>query len=152
METKRSVVPGMETTLEKLADWNGRLSGFIGGVRRMLDQRRYDGICGSWIAVEGSRSLLIRKTAAGYLLLLCDTTHCYKTILREMEAIPQAERLLLLDGDPDTFQGEVVYDPTASPLRCGSYGVFRSEEAILREELLNEMEFALRDVVGDEED
>lgn len=152
METKRSVVPGMETTLEKLADWNGRLTEFIGGVRRMMDRRRYDGICGSWIAVEGSRSLLVRKTGTGYLLLLCDMTHCYKTILREMEALPQADRLLLLDGDRDTFQGEVVYDPAASTLRCGSYGVFRSEEAILREELLNEMEFALRDVVGDEEE
>ena len=152
METRQSVAPGMEATLERLTEWNGRLTEFIGGVRRMMDRRRYDGICGSWIAVEGSRSLLVRKTGTGYLLLLCDMTHCYKTILREMEALPQADRLLLLDGVRDTFQGEVVYDPAASTLRCGSYGVFRSEEAILREELLNEMEFALRDVVGDEEE
>ena len=55
---------------------------FVDRVTSLCEETLNDRICGSWIAHEGNRNLLIRKQGSGYTALLCDTSRCYKQIER----------------------------------------------------------------------
>ena len=59
---------------------NGRL---LAALERMQAEALLSAFCGSWIATEGTTSLLVRREAEGYGLLLCDNTHCYKSIVAD---------------------------------------------------------------------
>lgn len=113
---------------------NGRL---LAALERMQAEALLSVFCGSWIATEGTTSLLVRREAEGYGLLLCDNTHCYKSIVADLRAEGRGRRLLLDDG------GEATLTPDGL-LHCGRYGTFRTEEELLRQELQYEMDFALR--------
>ena len=112
---------------------NGRL---LAALERMQAEALLSVFCGSWIATEGTTSLLVRREAEGYGLLLCDNTHCYKSIVADLRAEGRGRRLLLDDG------GEATLTPDGL-LHCGRYGTFRTEEELLRQELQYEMDFAL---------
>ena len=114
---------------------------FLTAVERLAVQAQYQAVCGSWIAMDGSRTLLIRCIGETFTLLLCDDSHCYKTIEREMTAAIQGRRLTITSEGPG---GDISLGKDGL-LRCGAYGTFRSEEDVLREEMFHEMEFALRD-------
>ena len=74
---------------------NGRL---LAALERMQAEALLSAFCGSWIATEGTTSLLVRREAEGYGLLLCDNTHCYKSIVADLRAEARGRRLLLEDG------------------------------------------------------
>ncbi|MCD8273647.1 MAG: hypothetical protein LUC96_01455 [Alistipes sp.] len=114
---------------------------FLTAVERLAVQAQYQAVCGSWIAMDGGRTLLIRCIGEAFTLLLCDDSHCYKTIEREMTAAIQGRRLTITSEGPG---GDISLGKDGL-LRCGAYGTFRSEEDVLREEMFHEMEFALRD-------
>lgn len=113
---------------------NGRL---LSAMEQLLAEVSQSIFCGSWIATEGATSLLVRREEKGYRLLLCDNTHCYKTIVADLRAEGRGRRLLLEDGDEATLTSEGL-------LHCGRYGTFRTEESLLRQELQYEMDFTLR--------
>ena len=115
---------------------------FLALVERLAVQAQYYRMCGSWISVDSATSLLVRCLGTRFLLLLCDNTHCYKTILREVIAEVQGRRMVILDDEPGPG-GDITLGKDGL-LRCGALGTFRSEDEMLREENLSEMEFALR--------
>lgn len=121
---------------------------FLTRVAALHDLLRYDTICGSWMAEETPRSLLIRKQGNVYMLLLCDLSRCYKSIIRELMAVPSGRKLLLYEDAQEEPVGEVVYQPESDTLTCGSYGQFRAEDRILIDELQDQMNFALRNEDG----
>ena len=107
---------------------------------------RNNTICGSWIAQDGGCSLLIRSIEDGFSLMLCDNTRCYKTIIRQMTALAQGRRVVIASEGPG---GDITIGKDGL-LRCGAYGIFRSEEDMLREEMDSEMEFAVRSATEDD--
>ena len=78
-----------------------------------------------------------------FALLLCDNSRCYKTIVREMTATPQGRRLVI-DPEGPGPGGDLTLAHDGV-LHCGAYGTFRSEEELLRQEMISEMEFAMRE-------
>lgn len=117
-------------------------SRFLCAVERLAIQSQYYAICGSWISVDSASSLLVRYIGTRFLLLLCDNTRCYKNIIRETFAEVQGRRLVIQPDEPGP--GGDINLGKDGLLRCGSWGTFRSEDDLLREEKLSEMEFALR--------
>lgn len=114
---------------------------FLTLVERLHTQVQHAAICGSWIATEGAYSLLVRACGEEFSLLLCDNSRCYKTILREMIVRPQGRRLVIVpDGPGPGGDLTLAHDGV---LHCGGYGTFRSEEELLRQEMIAELEFAL---------
>ena len=119
---------------------------FLSYVDRLSAQVRNNTICGSWIAQDGGCSLLIRSIEDGFSLMLCDNTRCYKTIIRQMTALAQGRRGVVVSEGPG---GDITIGKDGL-LRCGAYGIFRSEEDMLREEMDSEMEFAVRSATEDD--
>lgn len=117
-------------------------SRFLGFVERLSAMTRLGAVCGSWVEQDGSRSLLVSQSADGFSLLLCDNTRCYKKILRELSATATGRRLMICNNDAGAG-GDISLDQNGV-LHCGALGLYRREEDLLREELMDEMEFALR--------
>lgn len=137
MRTKnvgKEEIGGLITRRKKEHAENGRL---LAALEQMQAEAMQSAFCGSWIATEGTVSLLIRREEGAYSLLLCDNTHCYKSIVADLRAEGRGRRLLLEGG------GEATLTPDGL-LHCGAYGTFRTEEELLRQELQYEMDFALR--------
>lgn len=63
--------PGLLALMRRGIDF-GNL--FVDTAASLCDETQNDRICGSWIAREGNRGLLIRKQGTGYTALLCDTS------------------------------------------------------------------------------
>lgn len=80
---------------------------------------RNNTICGSWIAQDGGCSLLIRSIEDGFSLMLCDNTRCYKTIIRQMTALAQGRRVVIVSEGPG---GDITIGKDGL-LRCGAYGI-----------------------------
>ena len=105
---------------------------FDAHLRNVLSENEADRICGSWIALGGNYCLSIRKSAEGYAAMLCDNTRLYKVIVREV-TVWLANGTLLIPGLSDGQTPQTVsYFPRYERLRFGEYGVFESEEAVLR--------------------
>lgn len=115
----------------------------LASVERLLTQTHHNAMCGSWIATDGTYSLLVRCAGEEFALLLCDNSRCYKTIVREMTATPQGRRLVI-DPEGPGPGGDLTLAHDGV-LHCGAYGTFRSEEELLRQEMISEMEFAMRE-------
>ena len=123
MKKRNGIPAGFSDALDRIKRQNSDENILLQGVAHLVALTRFDGICGSWIASENSYSLLIQRYGGGFRLLLTDNTHCYKTIVCDMTA---------------------KLNEAGNELHCGAYGVFRSEECLLREELQHELDFALR--------
>ena len=59
---------------------------------------------------------------------------------------PQGRRVVIVSEGPG---GDITIGKDGL-LRCGAYGIFRSEEDMLREEMDSEMEFAVRSATEDD--
>lgn len=115
---------------------------FLNAVERLAAQTQHYAVCGSWISIDSATSLLVRCIGTRFLLLLCDNTHCYKDVIRESYAEVQGRRLVIQPDEPGPG-GDITLGKDGL-LRCGAWGTFRSEDDMLREEKLSEMEFAMR--------
>lgn len=144
MKKRNGMPAGFSEAFDRIKQQNSDENILLQGVAHLVALTRFDGICGCWIASENSYSLLIQRYRGGFRLLLTDNTHCYKTIVRDMTATLSGERLMISDDGMGAPGGEVKLNEAGNELRCGAYGVFRSEECLLREELQHELDFALR--------
>lgn len=137
-----------DENLCRLQKQNKEQAAFLSDVERLAVLSRMDTICGSWIAPGGGYSLLVRRCSMGYTVMVCDTSRCYKTIVREMLATLCGERLMVAaDGRNEAL--EIVLGADGM-LDCGPYGMFCMEENLLHEEMQNEIEFALRSTFSDD--
>lgn len=149
--TKKIVRPErFEENLYQLQKQNKEQAAFLAEVWQLAVRARMDMICGSWIAPGGGMSLLVRRCSTGYTIMVCDTSRCYKTIVREMLATFRGERLVV-EADDRNDAMEIVFDGDGL-LHCGAYGVFCMEENLLHEEMQNEIDFALRSNFAEDED
>ena len=149
--TKKIVRPErFEENLYQLQKQNKEQAAFLAEVRQLAVRARMDMICGSWICPGGGGALFGRRCSTGYTIMVCDTSRCYKTIVREMLATFRGERLVV-EADDRNDAMEIVFDGDGL-LHCGAYGVFCMEENLLYEEMQNEIDFALRSNFAEDED
>lgn len=140
-----------EENLYQLQKQNKEQAAFLAEVRQLAARARMDMICGSWIAPGGGLSLLVRRCSTGYTIMVCDTSRCYKTIVREMLAKFRGDQLVV-EADGRNEAMEIVFNGDGL-LHCGTYGVFCMEENLLHEEMQSEIDFALRsNIAGDEDE
>ena len=140
-----------EENLYQLQKQNKEQAAFLAEVRQLAARARMDMICGSWIAPGGGLSLLVRRCSTGYTIMVCDTSRCYKTIVREMLAKFRGDQLVV-EADGRNEAMEIVFNGDGL-LHCGTYGVFCMEESLLHEEMQSEIDFALRsNIAGDEDE
>lgn len=114
--------------LNKLHTFNASLGAFLSYADALAARSRYDGICGSWMSEDGSRSLLVRPYDTGYSLLVLDNTKCYKTIEWELYANMRGRKLWI---EVDNRKEEVIYDGLRQTLSIGCLGIFRTEESLI---------------------
>ena len=105
---------------------------FVDTAASLCDETRNDRICGSWIAREGNRGLLIRKQGTGYTALLCDTSRCYKQIERELYVVFRHGRLTVLADDGSPGSEQFCYDSHTWLVIAGTLGLFEGEDEVLR--------------------
>lgn len=108
-----------------------QLSELTEQLRLKLSEIENDCICGSWIGVNGNYSLTIRKSGGVYAAMLCDNTHFFKVILRELIVAATEVDLTIAGSESDTCD-TVIYYPKRCRLRFGLYGLFETEEAVLQ--------------------
>lgn len=101
-------------------------------LRAVLAENEADRICGSWIGLSGNYSLTIRKQGGGYAAMLCDNTRLYKMIVLETPIELSDGALLIPEREAGGTPQKVVYQHRRVRLHFGEYGVFESEEAVLR--------------------
>ena len=121
--------PGLLALMRRGIDF-GNL--FVDTAASLCDETQNDRICGSWIAREGNRGLLIRKQGTGYTALLCDTSRCYKQIERELYVVFRRGRLTVLADDGSPGSEQFCYDSHTGLLRAGTLGLFEAEDKVLR--------------------
>lgn len=105
---------------------------FVDRVTSLCEETLNDRICGSWIAHEGNRNLLIRKQGSGYTALLCDTSRCYKQIERELYVVFRRGCLTVLSDDGSSGNELFTYDSHTGLLKAGTLGLFEAEDEVLR--------------------
>lgn len=111
---------------------------FLAFAEKLSIQLSHACICGSWVQTDGSNTLIISIAPEGFSLMMCDSARCYKQVKHELTATMQGHRVMLCDD-----AGNVTLDDDGV-LYCGRWGTFRREEDLLREEMHDELEFALR--------
>lgn len=114
--------------LTEVTTFTERLTGMIESYAREVVN---DGICGSWIARQGNRTLLIRKAGKGYRAVLCDTSRLYKVIEREFDVMTYRGKLCLSHYGVALHGEYVSPSQTLTELSFGSYGIFDTEESSL---------------------
>lgn len=145
MKTNHPATEGVGDMLTRLKREHTERGRLLSAMEQMLAEVRFGELCGSWIALEGSLSLLVRREGGGYGFLLCDNTHCYKSVVADLCGVVRGRRMTLgTDGGEVTLDGDGL-------LHLGRYGTFRTEESLLREEMRYEMDFALRAAEDGEE-
>ena len=60
---------------------------FLGYAERLAARIRLCGICGSWVGNGTTYSMLVSPQEDGLSVLICDNSHCYKTVLRDLSAV-----------------------------------------------------------------
>ena len=73
------------------------------------------------------------QPARGWLVLICDNSHCYKTVLRDLSAVLR-DRQIVLVGELGQSCGRIILDEN-DVLHCADYGTFLREATLLRNEL-----------------
>ena len=66
-------------------------------------------------------------------VLICDNSHCYKTVLRDLSAVLR-DRQIVLVGELGQSCGRIILDEN-DVLHCADYGTFLREDTLLRNEL-----------------
>lgn len=105
----------------------------MGYAERLAARIRLCGICGSWIGNGTTYSLLISPQEDGLSILICDNSHCYKAILRDLSAALR-DRQIVLIGELGQSCGRIILDEN-DVLHCADYGTFLREDTLLRNEL-----------------
>lgn len=150
MRKKIMLPESFDESLRELQKQNRAQMAFLSEVQKLSEQVYMDMICGSWIAAGGLYSLLVRRCSMGYTIMVCDTSRCYKTIVREMLATLHGGRLRV-EADGRNEEIEITFDGNGM-LHCGPYGAFSMEESLLHEEMQNEIDFALRSTYSENGD
>lgn len=123
---------------------------FLETQKSLIAQAALAPLCGSWIALGSSNSLLVQPCEDGVSLLLCDNSRCYKTIVQDTVASWHQGRLLL-DAPGRKAEREITLSEDGI-LHCGGFGDYRSEHTQLREELEHEMDFSMEATQDDNYD
>ena len=102
---------------------------FLGYAERLAARIRLCGICGSWVG-NGTTYLSVLNSLS---VLICDNSHCYKTVLRDLSAVLR-DRQIVLVGELGQSCGRIILDEN-DVLHCADYGTFLREDTLLRNEL-----------------
>ena len=100
--------PGLLALMRRGIDF-GNL--FVDTAASLCDETQNDRICGSWIAREGNRGLLIE---------------------RELYVVFRRGRLTVLADDGSPGSEQFCYDSHTGLLRAGTLGLFEAEDEVLR--------------------
>ena len=106
---------------------------FLGYAERLAARIRLCGICGSWVGNGTTYSMLVSPQEDGLSVLICDNSHCYKTVLRDLSAVLR-DRQIVLVGELGQSCGRIILDEN-DVLHCADYGPFLREATLLRNEL-----------------
>ena len=106
---------------------------FLGYAERLAARIRLCGICGSWVGNGTTYSMLVSPQEDGLSVLICDNSHCYKTVLRDLSAVLR-DRQIVLVGELGQSGGRIILDEN-DVLHCADYGTFLREATLLRNEL-----------------
>ena len=106
---------------------------FLGYAERLAARIRLCGICGSWVDNGTTYSMLVSPQEDGLSVLICDNSHCYKTVLRDLSAVLR-DRQIVLVGELGQSCGRIILDEN-DVLHCADYGTFLREATLLRNEL-----------------
>ena len=106
---------------------------FLGYAERLAARIRLCGICGSWVGNGTTYSMLVSPQEDGLSVLICDNSHCYKTVLRDLSAVLR-DRQIVLVGEQGQSCGRIILDEN-DVLHCADYGTFLREATLLRNEL-----------------
>ena len=106
---------------------------FLGYAERLAARIRLCGICGSWVGNGPTYSMLVSPQEDGLSVLICDNSHCYKTVLRDLSAVLR-DRQIVLVGELGQSCGRIILDEN-DVLHCADYGTFLREDTLLRNEL-----------------
>ena len=91
------------------------------------------GICGRWVGNVTTYSMLVSPQEDGLSVLICDNSHCYKTVLRDLSAVLR-DRQIVLVGELGQSCGRIILDEN-DVLHCADYVTFLREATLLRNEL-----------------
>ena len=105
----------------------------MGYAERLAARIRLCGICGSWVGNGTTYSMLVSPQEDGLSVLICDNSHCYKTVLRDLSAVLR-DRQIVLVGELGQSCGRIILDEN-DVLHCADYGTFLREATLLRNEL-----------------
>lgn len=72
---------------------------FLGYAERLAARIRLCGICGSWVGNGTTYSMLVSPQEDGLSVLICDNSHCYKTVLRDLSAVLRDRQIVLVGED-----------------------------------------------------
>ena len=106
---------------------------FLGYAERLAARIRLCGICGSWVGNGTTYSMLVSPQEDGLSVLICDNSHCYKTVLRDLSAVLR-DRQIVLVGELGQSCGRIILDEN-DVLHCADYATFLREATLLRNEL-----------------
>ena len=106
---------------------------FLGYAERLAARIRLCGICGSGVGNGTTYSILVSPQEDGLSVLICDNSHCYKTVLRDLSAVLR-DRQIVLVGELGQSCGRIILDEN-DVLHCADYGTFLREATLLRNEL-----------------
>mgnify|MGYP000763402321 FL=1 len=106
---------------------------FLGYAERLAARIRLCGICGSSVGNGTTYSMLVSPQEDGLSVLICDNSHCYKTVLRDLSAVLR-DRQIVLVGELGQSCGRIILDEN-DVLHCADYGTFLREATLLRNEL-----------------
>lgn len=133
MNSKQELAAEFVGLLKKQKKEHNERGRFLGYAERLAARIRLCGICGSWIGNGTTYSLLISPQEDGLSILICDNSHCYKAILRDLSAALR-DRQIVLIGELGQICGRIVLEEN-DVLHCGDYGTFLREDTLLRDEL-----------------
>ena len=118
--------------LRKFGQVQSIIREFDAYLRTVQAENEADRICGSWVGLNGNYCPTIRKCGEGYSAMLCDNTRLYKVIVREVVLHVSGGMIIVPGQSDDETPQTVFYQSRQNRLRFGEYGVFESEEAVLR--------------------
>lgn len=133
MNSKQELAAEFVGLLKKQKKEHNERGRFLGYAERLAARIRLCGICGSWIGNGTTYSLLISPQEDGLSILICDNSHCYKAILRDLSAALR-DRQIVLIGELGQSCGRIILDEN-DVLHCADYGTFLREDTLLRNEL-----------------
>ena len=133
MNAKQKLAAEFVELLNKPRNEHNERGRFLGYAERLAARIRLCGICGSWVGNGTTYSMLVSPQEDGLSVLICDNSHCYKTVLRDLSAVLR-DRQIVLVGELGQSCGRIILDEN-DVLHCADYGTFLREATLLRNEL-----------------